>query len=63
MGKTKVWYTLEKANGVWTIWENTEIEKANGGSGGNKKVYSSQNKQDCLGYCKTNKIKLKGKKK
>lgn len=62
MIKAKEWYTLEKANGLWTIWKNTEVEKASGGSGGCKAIYKSQNKQDSVNYCKENKIKLGGNK-
>lgn len=55
----KIWYTLERANGIWTIWKNKErILKGRGGFGCSK-VYSSSEKEDCLNYAEINKIKLK----
>lgn len=59
MYKMKLWYSLEKNNGVWTIWLNSEGEGDNRGSGGCKKIYSSTDKANCLNYCKENKIKIK----
>lgn len=61
MEKITQYYTLDRANGLWTIWLVTEIEKTNGGSGGTKKIYSSGNKKDCLYYCKIHEIKLRKK--
>ena len=59
MIKNKLWYTLERTNGLWTIWLNKQYEYKEKGSGGCDKVYSSSSKQDCLEYCKNNKIKIK----
>ena len=56
-----MWYTLEKANGIWTIWCNKSNEQETHGGYGSSKVYDSTNKKDCLEYCKINKIKLEGK--
>ena len=58
MIKNKLWYTLERANGLWTIWLNKEGISSNHGSGGCDKVYSSTEKNRCLDYCKKNKIKI-----
>lgn len=61
MPKTKIWYVMLKNNDFWAIWKNTEIIGTTRGSGGCKAIYKSQNKQDCINYCKENKIKLRRK--
>lgn len=55
----KVWYTLERANGIWTIWENREHILKGHGSYGCRKVYSSSDKKDCLKFIEANEIKIK----
>lgn len=62
MPKIKIWYTLEKANGIWTIWFNKSNEQETHGGYGSARLLSSNNKQDCLDYCKEKGIKLEGKK-
>lgn len=55
----KVWYTLEKANGKWTVWENREHLFKHHGGGGCRGIYRSENKKDCIKFCEDNKIKIK----
>jgi len=57
--KINLWYTLERSNGLWVVWLNKEEISSNHGSGGCDKIFSSPNKQDCLNYCKENKIRIK----
>ena len=58
----KIWYTLEKNNGIWTLWKNKEVELINHGSYGSSKVYDSYDYESCIEYCKINNIKIKYKK-
>lgn len=48
------YYTLERHNDEWVIWENTYNEQ----SGGVRSVFRGS-KADCKEYAKTNHIKLK----
>ena len=55
----KIWFTLERANGKWTVWQNSEHLFKHHGGGGCRKIFSSLDKKECLKYCEENKIKLK----
>ena len=48
------YYTLEKHNDEWVVWENTINEH----SGGVRGVFRGT-KSECKGYVKTHSIKLK----
>ena len=56
--KEKVWYTLVRANGKWTVWRNGETMYKDHSSCGCRGIFSSESKKECLEYCKTNKIKI-----
>ena len=58
----KIWYTLEKANGKWTVWENTETWYGTHGGCGCRGIYSSTSRKDCIEYCKENNLKVSRKK-
>ena len=58
MNKIEVWYTIEKHNGIWTVWKNKEHKEADKGSYGSLGIYSAKTKKDCLYYCQLNNIKL-----
>jgi hypothetical protein len=57
-----VWYTLERANHIWTVWKNKEQDNENHGGYGSSRIYSSFSKDDCLDFCKENKIKIEKRK-
>ena len=61
MKEVNKWYTLEKANGIWTVWLNKYNEQETHGGYGCSKIFSSNEKKECLEYCKEKKIKIENK--
>lgn len=49
-----IYYTLEKNNGKWVVWKNSERERSFGCIG----IFDSNSKKECQEYCKKNNIKL-----
>ncbi len=54
MKKIKVWYKIEHHNKLWTVWKYKEGEHSFGSLG----IYTASKKEDCIEYCKQNKITL-----
>jgi len=52
------WYTIEKTNQGWTVWENTEVNYGSHGGYGCRKIFSSPSRQECIDYCKENDLKV-----
>ena len=48
MKEVNKWYTLEKANGIWTVWLNKYNEQETHGGYGCSKIFSSNEKKECL---------------
>jgi len=49
-----IYYTLEKNNGKWVVWKNSERER----SCGSTSVFKSEKKKNCEAYCRENNINI-----
>ena len=49
-----IYYTLERNNGKWVVWKNSEHERSSGCMG----LFESESKKECIEYCKKQNIKI-----